>query len=654
MAYGVGKSMGSGGWGSPGVLPQPAPAPAPAPPTIPPETIPTVTGVDPSALASTLYDKECPVFLGGMAAIGMRIIEGPVYDIVDNENVVSWVAAAAINMNYENAANLVVRELRFRGKQAWTLADGVLLSGLTIGATSNSEMFARFTKGSLTQAPDAWSVSRFASRANAYRPMITATFEKIRLSLFKDANGGVLIPFPTLVVADSTFGTPEDGISYADAWPVITKFAGFEDDEVEGVNLTGGRNAFFFATKQTVIQWVNDHRQIKRYWSLRLKDKLYLVEKAATEIDLVVDRTMVSKGGSEPFLFTWEESVAIARKKNLTVIDVARDYDLNTVAAQLEVAPVPATTAFEEETIELADVTDASTATAEVNYALYDEDQARDKTEYTGKRIIYGTEAGDQHRIVTDFGTFIRRVEEVTRNVGCSVEIKTEGMLTCAIVNDGEAASVTYNNFYELFSQPQEATYSGVDIGEEAADRVVVIVTGMVRASANPYTFTSVLVNGIAATIHQQVANNLNGPLGQGPTLAIASCVVPSGTSATVKVTVSGLALNTRWIAAYSLYNLASPTPTDSQSIGVVASDPSVAIDVPANGVLIAAYYGSDGSPATVTWTGVTTKDFDRATTSISRASGASQSAMSSQSNRPVSATSTTGGAENLVAVTWG
>lgn len=422
--------------------------PAAPAPTIPPSAVSTITGVDPSALAATLYDKELPLFLGGMAAIGGRIIEGPVYGNVGGSPTASWIVLYAYNANYE-ANGIAIRELRFRGKRAWTLAGGVLMSGLTVGgATVGTNQTVRFNTGSLTQLPDAWSTSRFAARANAYRSGITATFENIKLDQF---GGEPIIPHTTTVAADSTFGDPEDGIAWADALPVLARYAGLEDDEFEGVDLTGAVPALFVAKKQQFIEWINDHRAVRPYWSIRLKDKLYVVEKANTSIDLTVDRTMVLKSGGEPFAFTIAGPAEMARKKNLTFVNVDRDYDLDTVSAQLETNPVPATTGFDEESIELADVMTSDVATALVNYALFNQDLEREQGEMTGKRALYGIEAGDQLKITTEFKNFYHRVDEVVRSPGCSAEIKTMGMLTCAVENEaGAAVSAGRNGDGEL------------------------------------------------------------------------------------------------------------------------------------------------------------------------------------------------------------
>jgi hypothetical protein len=405
--------------------------PPPAP-SIPPASVPTVSGVAPEALAASLFDKDIPVVLAGLAVIGGRIIEGPIRGTVDGESTMSWIAGYAINMNYE-AANLTVTELRFRGKRAWTLAGGASLPGLSVGVpTVGGVQTVRFSGlGTLTQSPDPWSVSRFgANRANAYRTMITATFENIKVAQFNN-----LLPFTSIVVSDDTYCTPGELLPYADALPLMARFSGRDENEFEAVGLTGGRQAYFFAKKQSLLEYINDHRKFKPYWNIRLKDKLYVVEKTVTGIDLTIDRSMVEKGGSTPIVFSQAAAVDQPRKKNLTFVNVERDYDLDTVSALLETAPIPATTAFEEESIEISDVTTPDEVTSEIHYALFDEDSAREKGELTGKRVLYGLEVGDQAVIETDFKTYIHRITEVVRNVGCSIEIKTEGMLSCGIAS---------------------------------------------------------------------------------------------------------------------------------------------------------------------------------------------------------------------------
>lgn len=46
----------------------------------PKKLVPPVTGVDTTALVSQLFGKDIPIFVGGEALMGCRIIEGPFLD----------------------------------------------------------------------------------------------------------------------------------------------------------------------------------------------------------------------------------------------------------------------------------------------------------------------------------------------------------------------------------------------------------------------------------------------------------------------------------------------------------------------------------------------------------------------------------------------
>src|SRR4051812_32921876 len=58
----------------------------------------TLTGVDTSALEAALFGKDIPLFVGGQALMGCRIIEGPFLTTggSPSQNLVSFIATCAM------------------------------------------------------------------------------------------------------------------------------------------------------------------------------------------------------------------------------------------------------------------------------------------------------------------------------------------------------------------------------------------------------------------------------------------------------------------------------------------------------------------------------------------------------------------------------
>src|SRR4030095_16984921 len=209
--------------------------PPPQVPVAAPPTPPAPAPLDPQQLAGSLYDKEIPIGFSTRSQWGGRIIEGPVFNVINNERVVSFVAGYYIPINFWNATR-TISELYFRGQLAWTLGDGALMSGLQVGvATANGAQTVRFATGTLAQTPDAWSVSRYGAQAVAYVPLVTATFENIRIAQF-----GNIVSFTSVTVEDTAYGTPGDLVAWADAIEALARYEGREADEFETVDVTGG------------------------------------------------------------------------------------------------------------------------------------------------------------------------------------------------------------------------------------------------------------------------------------------------------------------------------------------------------------------------------------------------------------------------------
>lgn len=194
-----------------------------------------------------------------------------------------------------------------------------------------------------------------------------------------------------------------------------------------------------------------------------------------------------------------------------------------------------------------------------------------------------------------------------------------------------------------------QTTYSfaSQSLGVADGTRRIVIVCHWHGSSL---TLNSATITGIAATIHiQATSGNSN--------VGIISALVPSGTSGTIAMTLSGGALRAR-IAVYRATGgvLLSPhaTMTDNTLSGAVLSG---TINIPAVGWVVAGSTWAGVSGTTFTYVGVTEQyDATVAEAAGIKMSGGFNTGLALQSNRTVSATisNATAAAGALAAMSWG
>jgi hypothetical protein len=145
-------------------------------------------------------------------------------------------------------------------------------------------------------------------------------------------------------------------------------------------------------------------------------------------------------------------------------------------------------------------------------------------------------------------------------------------------------------------------TFSAVDIGAAASDRIVVV--GIVWAYYTSRDLSSVTIGGVSATI---VGGSTTG-------CAIAYAAVPTGTTANIvldwpySVDLVGIAV-WRLVGAES-----APTANGSKADGwTTTSTLSSAITIPADGVgMVVGYCEAD---IAITWTGATADSYDHEAT---------------------------------------
>lgn len=131
-------------------------------------------------------------------------------------------------------------------------------------------------------------------------------------------------------------------------------------------------------------------------------------------------------------------------------------------------------------------------------------------------------------------------------------------------------------------------TFSNMNIGAATADRLVVAAISGRASGTNSFVYTAVTIGGSAATLH--VASGSAAGI-TSPT-CIASRVVPSGTTASIVVTSDGV-IDGVGVAVYTIKNLISTTPVDSDARDALWLTLSGSVNRPADGVSIGSHANS-------------------------------------------------------------
>jgi hypothetical protein len=425
--------------GQPTAAPPPITTPVVAPPPqvalgTPPLVAPP-TPIDPAQLAAVLYDKTIPIGFSTRAQWGGRIIEGPVFGVVNNERVASFIAGYYIPINFWDTTR-TVSELYFRGQLAWSLGDGALMSGLNVGvATSGGNATVRFNTGTLSQQPDAWSIARYgADLAIAYVPLVTATFENIRLAQFDNT-----VPFTSVTVDDDAYGTPGDLVAWADAIEALALYDGRGPDEFQTVDVSGGMNALILGNNITFTDFLAAMRKHKPQWNVRTADKLYLVEKGLFSLDLTLDQAKLVSHGAQPIVVHSSDAFDKPREKICHYLDVARDYEPSNVRVAEDIDPVIVTDSFNTDSYDIPVASMADIVMTETSFAYYTGEVARRQSEFSGMAYYLGLEPGDCYKWTTAGGRALyHRVNEIVRRADFTIDVKGEGFLSCAIDGDTE------------------------------------------------------------------------------------------------------------------------------------------------------------------------------------------------------------------------
>ena len=209
-------------------------------------------------------------------------------------------------------------------------------------------------------------------------------------------------------------------------------------------------------------------------------------------------------------------------------------------------------------------------------------------------------------------------------------------------VSQAEGFSLTYLTNSGDTSNLTTYTFSSVDLGDAAGDRLILVGSSGVAGAAR--AVSSVTVGGVSAT---QAAQASNG----GQPAALHSAVVPTGATGDIVVTFNG-SMNRAHIGVWRLSGYNSSTVEDTIGAGLGSSSSQTGtIDVSAGGVIIA--YGIGNNTGNHGWTGVT-ENFDVTLESAHAISGASDVFESAETGRTITADPGSGSSTyGLVAGSW-
>lgn len=620
---------------------------ASAPSVSVPSATPVVPSLDPQIPANITYGKRMALFAGGLARIGGTIIFGPYF----NDGKVTF------GVSFGNVVPVTGTRVLFDicadSKRLWVSPAGSATSG---GGTFDVEAFTwRFYQGTLTQSVDPLETAYFPGEEIAYRPQMVLFIQDLPYAQFIKP-----VPYISALIGDTTDGAdPYDGINLGLALERIahSPWAGYTSATYETVGITDVVPAVLFADNFNMIELGQSISRVYRNLDQVQSDKLRMKDRGSTVApDITFDRDSIL-GGDEGVKFVRAEPSAQPREFEVITIDPGLDYMPAPSLSQRARNPVVVSSAVGKQTVTLPLVLDAPTRQAMTIFAHYYEENARKRVVFTV--LIFGLEIepGDLFRL-TDLGAdgisdeVFKCIE--TEHLGdYAVQITGEAILLCSLVASSFASASL--GFHDASGTNSNYNFGVCNIGVAAADRQVIVVATSTK-SISPYRpFTAVTIGGNAATIHaSEVAGDGGISANPSMSMSIASLAVPSGTTATITVSLTGN-VDGACIAVYALYGLVSVTPYDTASNGGVGANPSTTIDVPAGGIVIAGYGGMGGTPGSASWTGLNAVDQNQAFPGAGPAwsSGATQSGLAAQTGRTISVTAAASGPELIVAASF-
>lgn len=359
------------------------PTPVATAPVSPP-TPPIVAGMEPSVFEAILYGKDIPLFIGGKMLIGGRICEGPFFGGTQEDPTVSFVAYHAHNIGTDDYGDTVITQARLRGQEVWNDSAGYISTD-KLPSGSFDWRPGHNAQSALTQ-----SVARYGTQAVAYTEGITSSWTDVPLKPF-----GGIIPFPSVLVENSRYGDPDDGIPRSEAISRVFDYMRLSENEYE-VDVSGSDPAWMVGSQITMEEFLRQLRAVFVNYQIIYDNKLRIIEPAdGFSVSSELTNSNVLRGTLK---FKRTDPMLLPREKRYTYIDVDRDYEMNVAVASEDRFPVPTTDAVSTTSVELPIATTAAQAVADIHISLYEELSVRSQMEGVANSTLFGMQCGDGTR----------------------------------------------------------------------------------------------------------------------------------------------------------------------------------------------------------------------------------------------------------------
>lgn len=416
-------------------FPQPSPQVAPSLPTAP-----SAAGLEPAAYEANPYGKLRPKFVGGIAWMGGRIIEGPWFGGTQTDPTLTAIYYLAEAAN--PGGTRTITKLAIRGAETGFDGSGNLTDAKFAGAT------VEFKTGTSPQTPCAQSVERYGANAIGYTRGILIAIKNLPLRPLAG-----IVPLISGKIEDSSFGTPSDGVTYNDLLGVILKDARYSASEYE-IDVQRTYAGMILANGSDLITWLQNERKIIVHMGITFTDKIRIVEPTTLSVDAEITNANAVRGSLR---FTKTDMTASVRKIASIYIDKDRDYQMNVVTAQEDLLPFPSTSAVQSESVERAVISDAAQETADVHIALYERLAVQSQMQGALLTSMFGIEVGDgaryaDHAVINHVG----RVLETQHDYGnWQVQFTAAEVLNCGVTFCAEYP-LTEPDFVNLLYRPSD------------------------------------------------------------------------------------------------------------------------------------------------------------------------------------------------------
>ena len=179
-------------------------------------------------------------------------------------------------------------------------------------------------------------------------------------------------------------------------------------------------------------------------------------------------------------------------------------------------------------------------------------------------------------------------------------------------------------------------TFSNQPIGNaDSTRRVFAVVTW--GSSASPVGFSSATIAGVPASVHVNLQNTGTTTIPNAGIL-ILSALVPTGTTGNIVYTFTGGPILRSRVSVYSALSLSNNSPSDALTVDIQNQSNSVSgtIDIPDQGILLAALNRYYATSPVLTWTGATVDNNQNAGDAMERFSAAHATGLSAETGRTV------------------